>query len=186
MMELTPAYQTILESDQLRPVFLIDLPGLRLTTAPSSITWGGELYVASGLVMAVDGKNTTSEISANTYKIRLSNADQTALTALASDTIYGLPCTIRMGLLDDTGTLITEANGDGPFEFYKGLFDSWVVKEDNKSSTLEVTLRSHWAAFERKAGRWTNNESQQEQHPGDTIFEYAHLDTTSFKWGGIE
>ena len=183
MITLTAAYEAELASDSFRPVYLVKLPGLTVTTAPSAITWRGNTYAASGILMALDGKNNTSEIQTNTYKLKFSNADQTALATLAVDNIYGQDCTIYMGLLDDSGNLIKEANEDGPFEFYKGLFDSWVVNETTSSSELEVTIRSHWAAFERKAGRWTNQESQQEQYPGDTLYEYAHLETSSFKWG---
>jgi len=186
MIELTPQYRQILESDQMRPIHLIKLPGLNLTTAPYDISWGGTTYQALGIVISLDGKRNTSEISANTYKLTLSNADQTALSILGQNNYFGLPCRIFIGLLDDSGNLIQDGNNDGPFEFYSGLFDSWVVNESSTKSTIEVTIRSHWAAFERKAGRWTNTESQQEQYPGDTIFEYAHLSESEFKWGGTD
>lgn len=186
MMNLTTAYQTHLESDQLRPVYLVKLPGLALTTAPSSIFWGGVTYAASGLITAMDGRSASSEISTNTFKIKLSGANQLPLSILSDDDIYGQESTVYIGFLDANGSLIQEANGEGPFEFYRGLFDGWVINESGNTSSLEVTLRSHWAAFERKAGRWTNSESQQEQYPTDTIFEYAHLEESSFKWGNIE
>ena len=184
MLTLTTEYQTILSSDQMRPVHLIKLPGLNVTTAPYDIAWGGRTYQSSGIVLRLDGKSNTSEISTNTYKLTLSNADQSALAILGQSDLFGLPCTIYMGLLDDTGLLIQDNEGNGPFEFYTGLFDSWVVNEQETTSSLEVTIRSHWAAFERKAGRWTNTESQQEQYPSDTIFEYAHINNSEFKWGG--
>jgi hypothetical protein len=184
MITLTPEYQAVLESDQMRPVHLIKLPGLNLTTAAYDIAWDGTTYQALGIVLSLDGKRNTSEISANTYKLTLSNADQTALAVLGQNNYFGLPCRIYMGLLDDTGALIVDNDGNGPFEFYSGLYDSYVVNETNTKSTVEVTIRSHWAAYERKAGRWTNTESQQEQYPTDSIFEYAHLSDTEFKWGG--
>lgn len=186
MIEVTPAYREILESDQLRPVHLIKLPGLNLTTAPYDITWDGVVFQALGIVISLDGKRNTSEISANTYKLTLSNTDQTALALFGQNDYFGLPSKIYVGLLDESGNLIQEADGSGPFEFYSGLFDSWVVNETTNKSTIDVTIRSHWAAFERKAGRWTNTESQQEQYPGDTIFEYAHLSDSEFKWGGTD
>ena len=187
MITLTPEYQAALESDQLRPIHLLSLPGgLKLTTGNYDITWGGTTYRALGIVISMDGKRSTSEISANTYKLTLSNADQTALATLGQGNYFGQPCRIYFGLLDEGGALIQDQDGNGPFEFYSGLFDSWVVSESNTKSTLEVTIRSHWAAFERKAGRWTNTESQQEQYPTDTIFEYAHLNDSEFKWGGID
>lgn len=186
MINLTADYQQALASDQLRPIYLVDLPGLKLTTAPSDITWRGSVYKASGLLLRMDGKASTSEISANTYTLELSNADQTALATLGQSDLFGRPCNIYLGLLDDSGYLIKDGNEDGPFEYYSGLFDGWSVSESTNSSTLEVTLRSHWSAFERKAGRWTNSESQQEQYPADTIFEYAHKTDSTFKWGAID
>ena len=186
MIELTAEYREILESDQLRPIHLIKLPGLNLTTAAQDISWNGTVFQALGIVISLDGKRNTSEISANTYKLTLSNADQTALSILGQNDFFGMPCRIYIGLLDNDGALIVDNDGEGPFEFYSGLFDSWVANETTTKSTLEVTIRSHWAAFERKAGRWTNTESQQEQYPGDTIFEYAHLNESEFKWGGTD
>lgn len=179
MITATPAVQAIIESDQIRSCYLVALPSLYLTTAPSSLSWGGNTYTSNGTLLKLDGRAATGEVSANTFKIELDNADRTALSLYGNDNYLGLPVSVHYGLLDADGNLIPD-----PIEYFAGIFDGWSVSETTSSSKLTVTAKSHWAAFERKAGRFTNQSSQQEQYPTDTFFDSAHEDKNIYKWGG--
>ena len=44
-------------------------------------------------------------------------------------------------------------------------------------------MASHWADFEKKAGRFSNNNSQQYFFSGDVGFEYAANTVKDLKWG---
>ena len=180
MITVTPATQAILESDQIRSCYLVALPSLYLTTAPSSLSWGGNTYTSNGTLLKLDGRAATGEVSANTFKLELDNADRTALSIYGTGNYLGLPVSVFYGLLDEDGQLIPD-----PVEYFAGIFDGWSVKETTSASTLTVTAKSHWAAFERKAGRFTNQSSQQEVNPTDTFFDASHEDKTIYKWGNL-
>ena len=183
MITLTSEYQAALESDSFIPCYLIKLPGpLTLTTAPNDIAWGGDVYVSSGITIALDGIASTTDTSANTYTITLDNADQTALGIYGNNNYVGADVEIYMGLLNDDGSLIVNGSSEGPFEIYKGLFDTWAVSESLNKSVIKIKVKSHWAAFGRKAGRFTNSASQNEIYPTDTFFEYAHEDRKEVRW----
>ncbi len=180
MITVTPAVQAIIESDSIRSCFLVALPNLYLTTAPSDISWGGNTYQSDGTLLRLDGRAATGEISANTYKIELDNANRAALSIYGNGNYLGLPVSIHYALLDSDGQLIPD-----PVEHFAGIFDGWSVKETTTSSKVLVTAKSHWAAFERKAGRFTNQSSQQEINPNDTFFNSAHEDKAIYKWGNV-
>ena len=183
MMSPTAEYQNLLESDAFSPCYLIALPGpLTLTTAPNDLSFKGVTYISSSLVISMDGLAATTEITSNTYTINLDNADQTALGLYGSANYSGAPVSIYLAMLDDQGALIVDSAGDGPIEYYKGIFDGWAVKETDKKSTVSIKIKSHWAAFNRKAGRFTNQSSQQERHPTDTFFQFSHEDPTEIRW----
>ena len=183
MITLTAEYQAALESDKFAPCYLLKLPGpLYLTTAPNDVVYKSDIYVSGGHTIALDGIGATNDISANTYTITLDNADQTALGIYGNGNYIGSDVTVFMGLLNDNGSLIVDGSGDGPFEIYKGVFDGWGINETLTRSTIKVKVKSHWAAFNRKAGRFTNSASQQEIYPTDTFFEYAHEDVKDMRW----
>ena len=181
MITLDPLYTAVLESDSIRPAYMVKLPNLHLTTAPADLSYNGDLYLSNGSLIELSGIPTTTDITANTYTLTLDNADQTALAIYGNGNYVGAPCYIYMALLNEDGTII--GGSTTPFELYSGQFESWSAEENGKQSVLKITIKSHWAAFNRKAGRFTNNSSQQEVYAGDTIFEYAHIDGTEVRWG---
>lgn len=183
MITLTAEYQAALESDAFSPCYLVKLPGpLTLTTGPDDLSFGGDTYVSGGLTIALDGLASTTEITANTYTITLDNADQTALGIYGNGNYIGSEVIVYMGLLNDDGSLILNGSNEGPFEIYKGVFDGWGIQETGTRSTIKVKVKSHWASFNRKAGRFTNSASQQEIYPTDTFFEYSHEDVKDMRW----
>lgn len=182
MLSLTTEYVNQLSSDSFIPCYLIKLPLLTLTTSPDDVSFAGDTYVSGGLTVQMDSYGSTTDISANTYTITLDNADQTSFGIYANANYIGADVSIFMALLNDDGSLIVDGSGDGPFEIYKGVFDGWAVEETKTRSYLKIKVKSHWASFNRKAGRFTNQASQQEIHPTDTFFQYSHEDVKDARW----
>jgi hypothetical protein len=56
-------------------------------------------------------------------------------------------------------------------------------KTVTRTSIIDLACASHWADFERKAGRLTNINSQQYFFPADTGFRYAANSIKDIKWG---
>lgn len=185
MLTLTSEMQTELAKDDIKSALLVSLPGsLLLTDWHKDLTWDGNTYLANGLLLEGTEVTFTEDMTASPYSIMIGNANTTALALYGGGTNYGgAKGSIYLALLDANGDVIEDVSNDGPILVYRGLFDNYGVTESGGKSVIKLQLKSHWASFKRKAGRFTNSASQEEVHPGDTFFQYGHLDQVEMKWG---
>ena len=183
MITLTQEYIDILASDAMSVCYLVKLPDLAVTSAAYDIAYNGDVYVSDGLLISVDGVNSTTDIRTDTHTIVLDDANQTALSIFGNGNYIGREATISIALQNDDGSLILDDNNNGPIEIFTGLFDGWALKEEKTTSKMNIKLKSHWASFNRTSGRFTNNASQQELYPTDTFFDFSHVDQNEIRWG---
>lgn len=68
---------------------------------------------------------------------------------------------------------------------FDGRIDKPVIKHDfdGRTASIGITASSHWANFERKAGRFTNDAHQQSYFSGDDCFQYAIDYEKEITWG---
>lgn len=68
---------------------------------------------------------------------------------------------------------------------FDGRIDKPVIKHDfeGQTATIGITASSHWANFERKGGRFTNDAHQQTHFSGDDCFQYAIDYEKEITWG---
>jgi hypothetical protein len=85
---------------------------------------------------------------------------------------------IYRGFLNDSNTLIAD-----PFLLYKGNIESFNISETEKDSAVGLSIVSHWADFEKKNGRKTNNTSQQRFFSTDVGMDFASQTVQDIKWG---
>jgi len=85
---------------------------------------------------------------------------------------------IFRGLLADDNTLIAD-----PFLLYKGNIESFGISESQNASSVELSIVSHWADFEKKNGRKTNNTSQQRFFSTDVGMDFSSQTILDIKWG---
>ena len=108
----------------------------------------------------------------------LSGADQTFISTVLSENITNDEVTVFRGLLADDNTLIAD-----PFLLYKGNIESFNIQESEKSSAVNLTVVSHWADFDKKNGRKTNNTSQQRFFSTDVGMDFSSQTVLDIKWG---
>jgi hypothetical protein len=70
-----------------------------------------------------------------------------------------------------------------PFLLYKGNIENFAIGETRKESIVNLTIVSHWADFEKKNGRKTNNTSQQRFFSTDVGMDFASQTVLDIKWG---
>jgi hypothetical protein len=85
---------------------------------------------------------------------------------------------IFRGFLNDSNGLIAD-----PFLLYRGKIESFEIQEAEKDSTVALSIVSHWADFEKKNGRKTNNTSQQRFFSTDVGMDFASQTVQDIKWG---
>ncbi len=86
--------------------------------------------------------------------------------------------TIFRGLLDSSNSLIAD-----PILLYKGNIDTFQISESKNDANVLLTVVSHWADFEKKSGRRTNNISQQRFFSTDVGMDFSSQTVLDLKWG---
>jgi len=85
---------------------------------------------------------------------------------------------LQVAFLDVNDAIVGE-----PVTLFDGLVSSFAINETANTSSVDISVASHWADFERKAGRLTNNHSQQYIFSGDVGMEFAASTVSDLRWG---
>lgn len=149
-----------------------------LTDHAHDISHGGNDYVSSSHLLGLSQVNETSNIKTSTLTINLSSVDSYFITRLLNENYIDRAVTISRIILNSSGTIV----GD-PIPLYSGRMDGFAIKDDNKTSQINLSVASHWSDFEKESGRRTNHNGQQIHFAGDKGFEFAASAVKDIKWG---
>jgi len=119
-----------------------------------------------------------SDITKASVKLTLSGANLTYISLLLNENVTNVPVTIYRGLLNSSNAVIAD-----PFLLYSGVIESFSIGEDTKSSSVQLSVASHWADFDKRNGRKTNLTSSQRYFSTDVGMEFASELTTDIRWG---
>jgi len=182
---LTTAIKNELATNDVRPVHLITIgfaTPVNITDCSfdltSSVSGSSVTYSASDFIMGVSNHTEETDITKSSVSISLSGADQTFISVVLNENVINDSVTIFRGLLADDNTLIAD-----PFLLYKGNIESFEIQEGEKDSTVALSIVSHWADFEKKNGRKTNNTSQQRFFSTDVGMDFSSQTVQDIKWG---
>ena len=182
---LTTAIKNELATNDIRPIHLITIgfaTPINITDCSfpltSSVSGSSVTYLASDFIMGISDHSEQTDISKATLKLTLSGADQTFISVVLNENVINDSVTIFRGLLADDNTLIAD-----PFLLYKGNIESFEIQEGEKDSTVGLSIVSHWADFEKKNGRKTNNVSQQRFFSTDVGMDFSSQTVQDIKWG---
>jgi len=182
---LTTAVKNELATNDIRPVHLITIgfaTPVNLTdnsfSLTSSVSGSSVTYTASDFILSVSNFTEETDITKTSLSLSLSGADQTFISTVLGENVTNNSVTIFRGLLNDSNTLIAD-----PFLLYQGNIESFNVSETEKASVLNLSVVSHWADFDKKNGRKTNNTSQQRFFSTDVGMDFASQTVLDIKWG---
>ena len=182
---LTTAIKNELATNDIRPVHLITIgfgTPVNITDCSfdltSSVSGSSVTYSASDFIMGVSNHTEETDITKSSVSISLSGADQTFISVVLNENVINDSVSIFRGLLADDNTLIAD-----PFLLYKGNIESFEIQEGEKNSTVALSIVSHWADFEKKNGRKTNNTSQQRFFSTDVGMDFSSQTVQDIKWG---
>ena len=182
---LTTAVKTELATNDIRPIHLITIgfsTPVNLTdcafSLTSSVSGSSVTYTASSFILNITNFTEETDITKTSLGLSLSGADQTFISTVLGENVTNNSVTIFRGLLNDSNTLIAD-----PFLLYQGNIESFNVSETEKASVLNLSVVSHWADFDKKNGRKTNNTSQQRFFSTDVGMDFASQTVLDIKWG---
>ena len=182
---LTTALKNELATNDIRPFHLITLgfgTPINITDysfpLTSSISGSSVTYSASDFILGFSNFTEQSDVTKSSLSISLSGADQTFISLCLGENVVNDAVTIYRGLLADDNSIIAD-----PFLLYAGNIESFSVSESTKASTVNLSVVSHWADFDKKNGRKTNNTSQQRFFSADVGMDFSSETVQDVKWG---
>ena len=160
---LSTAVKNELATNEIRPIHLITIgfaTPVNITdnsfSITSSVSGSSVTYVASDFILGVSNFSEETDVNLSPITLSLSGADQTFIsTCLIAD----------------------------PFLLYDGQIDTFTINENQNESTVNLGIVSHWADFEKRSGRKTNNTSQQRFFSTDVGMDFSSQTVQDIKWG---
>ena len=182
---LTTAVKNEIATNDIRPIHLITIgfsTPVNITDCSfpltSSVSGSSVTYSASSHLIGISDFSEQTDVSKSSIRLTLSGADQTFISTVLNESVINDTVTIHRGLLDDDNTIFAD-----PFLLYKGSIENFEIQEQPKSSTLSLSIVSHWADFNKKNGRKTNNTSQQRFFSTDVGMDFSSQTVQDIKWG---
>lgn len=152
---------------------------LYVTDYVSSLTSGGNTYLPIGNFLDIASPQETQELRVGTVNLTLSGVEQSYITAFLTQSWINRKVFLDRAIINQsTGAIIPD-----PFRIFEGQMTQFQITENDKKSDVVISISSHWADFNKKAGRHTNNNSQQFYFAGDLGFQYASSIIKDIKWG---
>jgi len=170
-----------LQSYEIRMCHLVQIDFdnvVRMTDNFHAIASGGENFLPAGHLLSIQDVQETEELRVGSLKISLSSVDQAFVSIFLNIDYLNRRVRIWNAILNASGQIVGQA-----IPTFDGEITGYGITESRNSSTISVSCASHWADFERKAGRLTNNNSQQYFFPNDTGFRFAAESVKDIKWG---
>ena len=173
--------QTALEQDELRLAHLVRIgfsTELFLTDNFFPITFESNEYIAAGHLLSISSTRETNQLRVGTVNITLSAVDQAFLSIFLTQQYMNRQVRIFLAILTSAGAI----SGD-PIKTFDGEIIGYDLQNSKDSAVVNMKLASHWSDFERKAGRFTNNNSQQYFFSTDTGMRFAANTVKDIQWG---
>ena len=182
---LTTAVKTELATNDIRPIHLITIgfsTPVNITdcsfSLTSSVSGSSVTYNASDFILGLSNFSEETELSKSSVTLALSGADTTFISTVLNENVINDSVDIYRGFLDSSSALISD-----PFLLYKGTIEEFNIQETDTDSVLSLSIVSHWADFEKKNGRKTNNTSQQRFFANDVGMDFSSETVLDIKWG---
>ena len=182
---LTTAIKNELATNDIRPIHLITIgfsTPVNITdcsfSLTSSVSGSSVTYSASDFILGISNHSEQTDLTKASIDLVLSGADQTFISTVLNENVTNDEVTIYRGFLNDSNSIIAD-----PFLLYKGNIENFTIQESEKDSAVNLTIVSHWADFDKKNGRKTNNVSQQRFFSTDVGMDFSSQTVLDIKWG---
>lgn len=183
MRTIDGATAAILADDSLRIAHLLTFEfssTLTFTDYAHDITHNAVTYLAANGFVGLSDPSESQELRINSLNVEMSGVDQSFISIFLSSNWVNRRTLLQTAFIDATGQVVGE-----PISIFDGLISDFDITESQNKSTVNITVSSHWADFERKAGRFTNSNSQQFFFAGDLGMDFSASIVTDLKWGKL-
>ena len=148
------------------------------TTAYFDLVFDGNTYTAGADLLNIPSINESSTVATSTVNFSIEGASQTFISLFFNNDHIHRPVKIIRGYLTDAGALVAN-----PYTIFLGYISGYAINETTTTSKISINVANHWANFEMKRGRRTNDNSQQQIFDGDKFFEFSNAMMIDIEWG---
>lgn len=133
-----------------------------------------EIYSANGFLQGMGSINESSKLAIGSIDLVLSGVNQAMISDLLNYGHLNKKITIQRAYINSTTNALIEA-----ISIFSGRVDGMQISDTNDTSEITLSVSNHWSDFNRKAGRTTTSNSQQQFFPDDKGFDYiTHANLT--------
>jgi hypothetical protein len=177
---LSSDLQTQVSSTATKTAFLVELnlsSTIRLTDWYSNVTYDSNSYEAGGSFLSIDSTTETGQLQVNEINLGFSNITDQVRSLVQDGAFTDKTVDIYLAYFNADETIV------GAINYFTGQIRNVVISETLESSTLNMTVASHWANWNLTKGRHFSDESQQSFSTGDKGMEFATQVKTDVRWG---
>jgi hypothetical protein len=164
------ALLTALDGDEIEVFYAVDLDfdtaNLRFWTGYGNKTINGNTYTGTGNLLAIDGLEEASDLSARGTTLTLNGLDSTIIYYALNEEYQGRLVTIYWGVGTET------------VEVFSGFMDKMTIQDSAETATISLTVESRLIVLERPNVRRYTRES----HAGVRTAKSLTGDDTFFDW----
>ena len=172
---------TALQADSIRLAHLVRIgfdTELFLTDYAHELSYDGNTYLAASHFLSLSDSQETNDLRVGSMSMSISAVDQSYVSIFLNQQYVNRRVRVWLTVLSDSGAII----GD-PIKTFDGEIVGYSLQNSSDSAVINMSMASHWADFERKTGRFTNQNSQQYYFPNDTGMRFAAESIKDIKWG---
>jgi hypothetical protein len=151
---------------------------VRFTEYGHSLAYGGNTFNAVNGFLDLSEPSESEDLRINSLTVKMSGVEQSFISIFLSSTWLNRRALLQVAFLDVNDAVVGE-----PITLFDGLVSNFSINETSNTSSVDIVVASHWADFERKAGRLTNNHSQQYLFAGDLRMAFAASTVSDLRWG---
>lgn len=177
---LSTALQTQVSSETTKTAFLVELnlsSIIRLTDWYANVTYNSNSYEAGGSFLSVDKTTETGQLQVNEINLGFSNITDQVRSLVEDGSFTDKTVDIYIAYFDSNEDIV------GAINYFTGQIRNVSISENINSSTLNMTVASHWANWNLTKGRHFSDESQQSFSSGDKGMEFATQVKSDVRWG---
>jgi len=148
---------------------------------------GTETFLSTGRLASTSSFTEEMQLANPSISLVLTGANSADISLALTENFNNKRVVIRRGFYDSSGDTADINIIADPFIVFDGRVDSYAIMDDPQSGEGTVTwkIASHWADWEKVAGRKCNNQNAQLFFPNEEGFSHCYDQIGQKSWGRI-
>jgi hypothetical protein len=184
MIQLNARQLELLGQPVINAFHCVQIGNMRFTSYPSDLVLGGQMYLTSNVLFAIEHPRMTSVVDRDLYKIVLTDS-AFSFGSIYEQSLIGAAASVRLGLVDYN---TNEPDVNNTFIIYKGIiqgFDYEIDTAEKGEVTSTITCSNPMADLDAVKPFYTTKDFIRQLNPEDSSFDqiYHGAGSVNLNWG---